>query len=135
MEGRTEDGGASPSVVVSLVEALAFAADGGVGEFAKDVEDAGVGARLRSELVFEDDGVEVGEQGIHSGDGDAKAGGIEGGPVTLLDDVGGEVEAEAHFFEPGLVVQPVLVAVGVPAREIVDVESCPRWASFLTTWE
>lgn len=101
---------------------MALAFDAGLDEVAQGVEDTGVGAGLGRDLIFEDNWIEVAKQGVHLGNGDAKAGGIEARTVFLLDHVGGEVEAETHLFEAGSVLEPVLVTAGVPAREVVGVE-------------
>lgn len=117
-----EAGRRSPGWIVGMSEAVTIAFDAGFGEFAESIEDTGVGTRVVGDLGFEDNGVELGEQGIHLGDGDAKAGRVEEGAVVFVDDIVGEVEAEAHFFEPGLLVEPILVPAGMPAGEVIEVE-------------
>jgi hypothetical protein len=101
--------------IVGTTEAVAFAFNAGFGQFAESIEDTGVGTRVVGNLGFEDNGVKLGEQGIHLGDGDTKAGRVEEGTVIFVNNIVGEVEAEAHFFEPGLFVEPILVPAGMPA--------------------
>jgi hypothetical protein len=116
--------------VGGLFEAEAPAFEAGLGEIAQGVEDTGVGAGLGRDLIFEDNWIEVGEQGKHLGYSDVKAGGIKARTVFLLNDVGGEVEAEAHLFEAGPVLEPVLVTAGVPARNVVSIEVMSALSEF-----
>ena len=106
--------------------AVALEVDGGFGEFAKGVEDAGIGAGFASELFAQDGRVELHQQGIHAGDGDAEAGGVDRCAIFLLHDFVGEIEAETHFFEPRLIAEPVLVATGFPAGEVVNGDGVRR---------
>jgi hypothetical protein len=131
--GRRKDRGwrGEDGAVEGTTEAVAFAFDAGFGQFAESVEDTGVGSGVVGDLAFEDNGIELGEQGVHLGDGDTKAGRVQEGSVALVDDVGGEVEAEAHFFEPGLLVEPIPVPTGVPAGEVIEVELVSALGEFL----
>jgi hypothetical protein len=109
-------------VLPGAVKPMAFALDTGLGQFAQSVENAGVGARMLGDLFFEDNGVEGGEEAKHPADSNPETGFVKEGAVFLLDDVGGEIEAEAHFLEPSLVAKPVLIAAGVPAGEVIDIK-------------
>jgi hypothetical protein len=44
---------------------VAFAFDAGFGQFAESVEDPGVGTGVVGDLALEDNGIELGEQGVH----------------------------------------------------------------------
>jgi hypothetical protein len=109
-----------------LILAVALEVDGGFGEFAQGVEDAGIGAGFASELFAQDGRVELHQQGIHASEGDAEAGGVDCCAIFLLHDFVGEIEAETHFFEPRLFAEPVLVATGLPAGEVVDGDGVRR---------
>lgn len=97
--------------------------EGGFGEMAECIEDAYVGARVFGEFGLKGGRVELGEESVHAGDGDAETGLIEELSVWLFDDDGGEIEASAHFVKPGLFAEPILKATGMPAGEGGQVEA------------
>ena len=70
----------------------------------------------------EKSGIKGGEQTIHLSNGNAKAGGVEILGFFVVGDFGGEVEPEAHFLDPGLVVEPFLVAAGAPAGKVIGAD-------------
>ena len=117
-------------VVGGMVEAVAFAFEAGFSEIAEGVEDAGISTRLGGDLVFEGGGVEVEEQTVHLGNGDTQAGSVQQRSIGLANDIVGEVETRSHFLEPGLVLEPILVAASMPAGEIVGVELITTAAEF-----
>ena len=48
-----------------------------------------------------------------------------------MDDLVSEVEAGAHFFEQGLILEPVLITARVPAGDIIDVEAVTAFGEFV----
>jgi hypothetical protein len=70
----------------------------------------------------EKSGVKSGQQTIHLSDGNAQAGGVEIPGVFVIGDFGGEVKPETHFLDPGLVVEPFLVAAVAPAGKVIGAD-------------
>ena len=96
--------------------------DAGLGEFAKRVENARIGSGMVGDFGVEKSGIKGGQQIIHLRDGNAQAGGVEVLDVFMPGDFGGEVEPEAHFLDPSLVVKPFLVATGAPAGKVIGAD-------------
>ncbi len=96
--------------------------DGAGGEFGEGIKDAGVGARIFRDAVFEDSGIEVEQKAVHAEDGDTDAGFLDGLVVLLVKNPGGEVEARVLVVEKVLFPEPGLVAAGMPAGDAVEGE-------------
>jgi hypothetical protein len=83
------------------------------------------------ELVFQGERIESEEEVVHLGHGNPEAGFIDEVGVGLIDDLVGKIEAGSHFFEPGLFLDPVLIATGVPPADVVFVQFVAALGKFL----
>ena len=97
----------------------------------ESIEEADVVVRVVGELVGEFGGLEGGQEAEELGDCDAETDGVNLFGTIFLKDIGGEIESGAHFAEPSLFFDPVLVTAGVPAGEVVLVQGAAVPAELL----